>query len=309
MIITMIWAGAAAFGAMEDYFPIDAGNEWVYQNQRGAAWKIRIGEPVEIGGRLYHTLEGYTASPVLVRKNDAGDLVRWDEASGVDTVLTRFEGKFASGAGFCREEGEVQTDPERFPQPGRALRALAIRYRISGCADAGIESELYGANLGLLRRVTQSIIGPVSFDLVRARVGSITFNGTSAGVVSVQLARAEVPRPPVGQPLRVAGSISVDVSGAGPLELEFLSTQRFNVVLVSREGEHLWTWSADKLFAAVTARESWTGRRDFDWELNVPADVAARLGEQMYRVECWITATGQRPGLSSAAPLRVGAVN
>lgn len=309
-----MWAGAATLGAMEDYFPISPGNEWVYRNQRGADWKIRVGEPVEAGGRVYHTLEGYAPSPVLVRKNDAGDLLRWDEASGTDVVLTRFEGKFASGAGFCKEEGEVQADTDRFPAVGRSLRALSIRYRISGCADAGIESELYGANLGLLRRVTQSIIGPVTFDLVRARVGSITLNetpgnGSAAGVVSVQLARPEVPRPPVGQPLRVAGTISVDVSGAGPLELGFASGQRFNVVLVSREGEHLWTWSADKLFVAMAARESWTGRRDFDWELLVPADVAARLGEQMYRVEAWITATGQRSALCSAAPLRIGAVN
>lgn len=305
----MIWAGAALLGATEDYFPIEPGNEWVYRNQRGEVWTVRVGEPVEAGGRLYHTLDGYAPGPVAVRSNDAGDLVRWDDASGTEVVLTRFEGKFASGAGFCREEGEVQRDPERFPQPGQPLRALAIRYRISGCADAGIESELYGANLGLLRRVTQSIIGPVSYDLVRARVGAVTYNGAASGVVSVQLARAGVARPPVGQPLRISGAISVDVTGAGPLEVEFLSSQRFNVVLVSREGEHVWTWSADKLFAAVTARESWTGRRDFEWELVVPADSASKLGEGTYRVEAYITATGQRPFLSSAAPLRIGAVN
>jgi hypothetical protein len=307
--LLLIFLLAAATQAAEDYFPLATGNVWAYRNERGGTWTIRVGEPVEAGGRTYFQVEGYGASNLLLRKDETGNLVRWDDSTRDESVVTRFEGTFASGAGFCREEGAVSREPGRFSNSGQTLKTLDIRYRILGCADAGIESESYSANLGLVRRVTQSLIGPVEYELVRARIGGIAFGASASASVSVTLSRPELRLPPLGQPLGIRGSITVDVPGPEPLDLGFSSAQRFNVTLASKDGELLWTWSADKLFAAVTAKESWTGSRAFEWELVIPADVASRLGQDLYRVESWITSTGQRPSLAAAAPLRIGAVN
>lgn len=298
---------ALALGAAEDYFPLAQGNEWTYREQRGGVWKIRVGEPSEVGGHTYYALEGYTPEPVLVRWDDRGRLVRWDEPAGTEVLITAFApGTFESGVGFCREQGDVAVEPGRFIQEGRSLPALEIRYRIQGCADAGVEQELYAANLGLVRRVQQSIAGPVTYDLVRARLGGVSFQAPGTGSVSVTLGQSEFKLPVSGEPLRIAGSIAVDLTGQAPLDLEFRSSQRFDVALASRNGERLWTWSATRLFAAVIAFESWTGSRSFEFELELPPDVALRLGEDVYRVEAWITSAGQRQVLSGAAPMRIG---
>ena len=61
--------------------------------------------------------------------------------------------------------------------------ALLIRYRSDRCADAGIQEEFYQLGLGMLRRVSDSIAGPQTYDLIYARIGKLRLAAISQDLV------------------------------------------------------------------------------------------------------------------------------
>jgi hypothetical protein len=79
------------------------------------------------------------------------------------------------------------------------------------------------------------------------------------------------PRAPVvsdGEGAELVGSLEVEVAGDSarltlhatnpgpePLRLEFTSTQRADFEIWTLDGQHLWTWSADRSFAQVVSEE------------------------------------------------------
>ena len=86
---TALLAGVA--GAA-DYFPLATGNTWTYKDAKlGQTLTVKVGLPYLINNTVYYSLQGYTDSRVLVRKDERGQLVYYDDEKQTDGLLTFFE--------------------------------------------------------------------------------------------------------------------------------------------------------------------------------------------------------------------------
>lgn len=240
--IFLMGLAASTLAAASEYFPLAQGNSWTYRSaQTGEQFTINVGLPVAMtAGQVYHQLTGYGPQRLLVR-HEGERLVFLDEESGKEQLLTAFrpsEGEWWESFGReCRQEGQT---PQRLAShegpAGRWAGVLEIRYRTIGCADTGVQSEQYAANIGMLQRTVTTFAGPRTFDLVQARIGSQTIDSGLRGAFSVTVAED------------LAGgnwiaTLRLEAAGGSPLRLHFPSGQDFEALLRDADGRVLWRWS------------------------------------------------------------------
>ncbi len=81
------------FSYTANYFPLAVGNSWSYAVEgrfaSGTA-AVQVTEAVEVEGREYFVLEGYTPQPALVRLTSQGRLVELRRASGTEHLWYDF---------------------------------------------------------------------------------------------------------------------------------------------------------------------------------------------------------------------------
>src|SRR5713226_5644460 len=160
-------SGAATlFGA--NFFPLQNGNSWTYQVAgQPRLLTVQVGVPATVNDRTYFPVTGYAEKRVLVRY-DADQLLYLDEETGRESLLTSFLPGSTWTAPFrqCQETGEAQGPRVKHDGPAGPIdQVLEIRYVTTNCADAGVLSEEFTENVGMLRRTVQTIAGPRRWDL------------------------------------------------------------------------------------------------------------------------------------------------
>jgi hypothetical protein len=246
-----------------DFFPLRDGNTWTYREaETGQTFSVRVGQPVTIAGNVYYKLTGYTDSDLLVRVESVnGALVYWNEARNQENILTLFE-QFEGGYWFApfracpEQEGQTQLKRGSHDGPaGPVSDVLEIRYRAVGCADVGPVQEQYAEHVGMLRRTQTSIAGPRTFDLISARVGSLTVDAAPTGKFSVSVGPMIAGSP-------VLATFRLQVNASAPLTLSFPSSQQYDFALNDSAGNTLWTWSASRTFLQLlhqrTVKDEWS---------------------------------------------------
>lgn len=254
-----------------ELFPLQPGNEWTYRNERGGGTHtIRVGgQPLAAAdGRIFHRLIGYAAQPLWVRTGADGNLYFYDEESGQDRMLTNFVAEFTAEFRHCTATGRPEKDG-------------VITYT-SSCADAGLEREVYQANIGMVERVEQTIAGPKTMKLVAAKVGQWTLGGQDGSLFQVQVARKDVTTLTVTMRLN---------AGPGPFKVVFPTGQTFDVVLRDPDGEVVWRWSEGQAFIQVVREEEVTplGLR-YSVDVPLALQLPRPWKDGVYTVEAWLTA-------------------
>jgi hypothetical protein len=281
-----------------DYFPLRQGNVWAYRNSAtGEEITVSVGAPVVIHEREYYSLRGYAARPVLVRLNGHTELLQVDEDTGREQLLTSF---VPSQGGWwdapwrdCREMG--QTFDQGAVHDGAAgplPDVLEIHYQPIACADAGSELEQYEPNIGMVRRVTTTIAGTRTFDLIYARVGSMRIETTPHAAFSVAFERI--------RPLDFTAILRVRANPPGPLKLHFATAQEFDVVLLDDAGKVIWRWSDGQVFALAEHEITITG----EWAVPVQVPAAVLAGGR-YTLQAWLTTVGPIPAFAATVPVTI----
>ena len=220
-----------------DFFPLQDGNTWTYREPvTGQTFTVRVGQTVTNAGNVYYKLSGYADAELLVRIEPVyGALMYWDEARNQEILLTSFE-QFEGGywsAPFrpCPDQaGQTQLKRGNHSGPaGPVSDVLEIRYRAPGCADVGAVQEQYAEHLGMLRRIQTSIAGPRTFDLISARVGTLTIDAAPAARFSVSVGPTVGPGP-------VSATLRLQVNSPAPLTLSFTSGQEYDLALNDSAG-------------------------------------------------------------------------
>ena len=288
-------AGAA------NLFPLEPGNTWTYRaTKSGHELRIQVGlNPILVGDVVYHKLTGYVDEPVLVRAGDDGSLYYLDEDYG-ELPLTLFEPTdrywFNAPKRGCEHLGQTQT--KRYDYAGRAGRfasALAVEYRTFGCADAGIEEELYTENIGMLSRTVQSFAGPVTYELVYASLGPMT-------IVETPRTSFHLTLKPSNADLAVA-VMRLEVAGGLPLKLVFPSAQQYDAVLRDEGRNVVWRWSDGQYFVPAVTEKAVT---EFTAEVPVPgAPNGVKLPPGTYTLEAWLATTEPEARFAATAHLQV----
>jgi hypothetical protein len=287
---------SSALLAQPEWLPLKDGNTWTYQERRGTtSFTIRVGTQAFIGNEIYHRLTGYTAQPVWVRYHEDGDLYFRNEDLDRDERLTSFDPAeqpyWNAPLRTCEQGGQTQEKREAYRGPvGEIPSALVIKYITYGCADAGSLEEKFAANIGMIERTEQTIAGPRTYELVLARVGSLTMRSGAWGSFTVS-----VQRPFGAAGLRAA--LELRVSGPEAVNLRFNTSQDFDVVVRTQEGREVWRWSDGQFFLQVLRAETTLGKQ---WEVEIP-----QLPAGKYEVEAWVVSGPSQRDFAAVAPIEI----
>jgi Intracellular proteinase inhibitor len=285
----LLGAGAAQ-GA--DLMPLQAGNTWTYRESvTGQEFTVRVGTPVMTNERVYHSLSGYVGQRLLVRMDERDALVYLDEESGAERLLTSFQ-PFEGGwwnAPFrqCEQEGQTLEKPGVHDgEAGPIRQVLELRYRSFSCADAGVESEQYAANIGMVRRVVSSIAGPREFNLVYARVARQIVDAQPHGRFTVSIG--------------ATARLRLQVNSPAAVVLRFATAQEYELVLRDEAGSVVWKWSDGQMFAQSSHERSVAG----EWLMTVDVPWPTQAGR--YTLQAWLTTATDAPQYAATVPLRIG---
>lgn len=284
--------------AAADYLPLATGNRWVYRASNGQLLTISVGAPLAlVDGRSYYRVTGYAPKPEWVRRLADGALVTYNEETGEDHPLIAFDrtaGWHRSGLAVCEQDAQPLERPVAHRGPaGRFEAALEMRYRSYSCADAGLESERYLDNVGLLQRVATSFAGPVIYELVYARVGNLVITSDRGASARVELPAATIVRSVPSEPVTIKATLRVSVDSE-PLELTFASSQRTDFAIYNEQGREVFRWSDRLAFTPALGKELLLGDRAFPLE-----GALAGLPDGRYTIGAWL-ATPQ-PSFAASA--------
>jgi hypothetical protein len=294
----------SATGALAaDFLPLKEGNTWTYRDaSTGRSFTMKVGTQFYIDGRVYYSLAGYadsspTAPRLPVRIDKHGELVYFDEEIYAERVLTSFtpfeSGWWEAPARMCAPEGQTLERPVAYDGPAGSFgEALQIRYRTLTCADAGVETEVFVANLGMVRRVEQSIAGPRQYDLTYAKVGNMVVDATRKARFTVSL---DYP----AQSEDVAVTLRLESDPVVPLKLAFNSAQEYDVQIIGESGHTLWTWSAGQAFVQALHERTFVG----NWTITVTAPRSALDAESAVTVKGWLTTSPESPQFAATVPI------
>lgn len=283
------FAAAAVFGQPAgDFFPLQVGNQWVYH----ASGRTATMEPVtasivrtsEFGGKTYFLYAGPQGNS-WIRAGQDGALYLYDTAANAEKVVIAPDGVVTPFTNECNQIGRVTSTNADYKGPlGAFGGVIEVRYGPGTCRDAGIERELYLPYVGLIQRTVTTIAGPLTYDLVYARIGGVTVVTAPETSFTVALDASEYE---VLSTARVR--IALRHTGPAPLKLEFTSGQIFDVVVRNEAGERVYVWSADKVFIQLVQTIEVNGERN--WTALVPL---VNLPPGKYTAEAFLTNSGPR---------------
>ncbi len=283
------------------FFPMAAGNSWTYNFDRLGPEEgvtLAVGDPVEISGVSYFPLEaGMAGAQILLRTDAQGRVLEYNSEAGRAALRYDFAAPVGGTweppfPGDCTGPATVAARNEPITVPAGTFReTITIHYGPGNCADAGIEEEIFAAGVGLVSRTDTTIAGPRTMRLARARVNGRTVEGTGLSF-SVRTDRpVYTPNlmPPVDPEKAIPvlkATVVVENTSETPVTITFPSAQLFDLSIRNARGESVYTWSANKLFAAVVT-EVELGRRVFEEEIPL-AMGSEPLRPGMYVLEAWL---------------------
>lgn len=295
LLFTLVLAGLSSWAG--ELLPLEMGNFWTYREEAtGQTFTVRVGTPVALrSGRVYHSLEGYTPQRVLARINEAGDLAVYDEETEQESILTAFSSAptdwWSAPGRECKLQGQTGEKNGSYSGPaGRWNRVVGVDYRSVQCADAGPQQEQFAENIGMLRRVSSTIAGPRTYELIYARVGSLVVENRDRGRFTVS-----VDQPPDQPVWRV--TLRLDIGYTPGIRLRFATGQHVEAVVRDAEGNVVARWSDGRVFDQglheVTLSSLWSATVD------LPRPSGSVEG---YTIEGWLTTVPDQPKFAATAP-------
>lgn len=291
----------------QDYLPLGVGNYWIYQSTSTTeSFTIRAGTPFSIGNRTYYSVSGYGASKLLLRADD-GTVVAWNEETEQEDFLTGFAfgTPYGTNLSGCRQQAEADSKSRQYAGPAGFFPASqTIHYTSTSCADSGFQEEVYLDNIGLARRTVNTIRGPITYELVEARVGKFTFTAHPSTQTRLSLENNSVQRRNTSEPFQLRAALTISTIGALPVKVIYPTSQQYDLVLRNASGEVVYRWSDGRMFAQALSSEHIGGPKSVHIEAEFNAAASSALPDGVYTVEAWLT-TGEGPRFASSAAVEI----
>jgi len=318
--IFALFSSPGAAHAQTDLMPLQVGNQWVYRSTGpGAAitWKVSVTRTENKGGQDYAVVEGFPETETLLLRAAADGTV-YSYQDGGERIWVKFPAaikeEWPTTVNACNAAGVIESKAARYRGPiGQFDNAVQVRYTYGGCADAGLDGDIFLPWIGLVRRSSQTIAGPRHFDLIYARIADTTV--VSEGDVSFTLTLDKAVyyanlMPPV-DPARavpvMTARLTLRNTTDQEIEIEFPSGQKYEIQIKNERGETVYTWSADKAFIQVfeTLKLS---KGELNWVETIRLSAAEEgkpLAAGRYIAEAWLTTNGGQKRFASSVGFRV----
>src|SRR4030095_2970399 len=156
LVCAILWFSGILFGQQPDYFPLQVGNQWVYQvAPRGQPVVMEVLRSDVFNENTYYLTRNFLNADTWLRTRDDRTLVSYNPDTKEESPLVMFEA--AEGSAYrtsidpCSSTAKViSRNLKTRLQIGEFDNALAIDYPPGFCADAGLENEQYLPNVGLV---------------------------------------------------------------------------------------------------------------------------------------------------------------
>lgn len=290
-------AAMAASLQAGEMFPLQPGSVWEYRaNGVAVPLVISVGHnQLYVQGNVYARLKGYVNEPVWARMNDSNELVYLDEETGREALLTSFaltrDAWFNAPLRTCEQDGQAHSDEVPFSSVvGRIPKTLAVRYRTYGCADAGLEAELFADNVGMVSRIVSTIAGPLRYDLVYADTRALQLAPRQG--TTLRLALERIDETSANARLRLSGDPEETA------KLRFAGARGYDMALRNEQGELVWRLSDGLVDIPVVFERD---ASNLFWETVVPIPTAGGK----YMLEAWLDTVGPNQAFRVATPMVV----
>lgn len=294
LILLLAATVAALAQTPSDYLPLQTGNTWLYRVTGRVPSEpvvMSVGNTVTVGDNTYYEVTGIpVVGRALLRVNSIGTLVAVDETTRSEVPWVAF--RASSGEAFesrvhpCVASGSITSRKAKADLPvGSLTGLLAVEYGSFTCADAGISGDWFAPEVGMVRRSEITFAGPKEYQLIYARVAGNTV--LTQGEQSYAISLGRLVYEENQQPFTMLVRLTLRNTLADALELNFRSSQRYNLVIRNEAGQEVYNWAADKLFAQVTETIKLKGERVWAASLTLPT----RLPAGKYTMESMITST------------------
>jgi len=304
----LLLLGCASVNAQaQDYFPQQLDNRWTYIKtgpaQSRTTWSNRIIKYKN--GRWHHSNfwgDGIERKLTEDEEGNVSEVTNSSEphlwyklsAKGSESwslSLTR-------GGPPCVDQSllTIVSNNETVEVPaGRFTNCIKIRFS-NRCADAGVVFQWFAPDVGLVKQEELSIAGTIVSELQSAKVNGTSY--PSSFQIEFSLDSLEYTynlMPPVNENApgpRVAARIKLVNATRSTVRLDFTSGQRYDFIVIDRNGNEVFRWSADKLFIAALGSETLRPEESliYDVKFNLPGGKNL-LPEGAYTMRALVTAT------------------
>ena len=281
----ILLTGLSAFSADLDYFPLMAGNSWVYKTTQGRVADVQTVEvtgTAQVNGLDYYQVR-FFGKALLLRRDETGVIQQFDPDTKTERVwldLSGAEGStFPTSIDTCTKSGKIQGVNAKYKGPaGDFSNVLQLSF-VPSCADAGVTDALLAPYTGFLKISWTTFAGPKTYELVYSRTGvtELSDKQVSFGLSLDQNVYS-------GSATMMA-RLTLRSTQPEPITLNFPSGQDGDLVIRNQKGDIVYTWSADKAFAMVYRTEKFgPGERNVVLTAPLP-----KLTPGRYTAEGWLT--------------------
>ncbi|MEW6367516.1 MAG: hypothetical protein AB1714_23045 [Acidobacteriota bacterium] len=188
------WSSVGAqevLGGSNDYFPLAVGNQWTYivRDADGGERSVEVCVESRWGGSYgrppYCLLLHYNGAAHWVCATPTGKIYEYParmwycpRASAGTSWTMDIQG--APGGRILCTDGatlEIKSRDESVSVPAGDFTAVHIQFT-TGCYDGGITGEWFAPGVGLVKRIETSFLGPVTWELISARIDGREIPGT-----------------------------------------------------------------------------------------------------------------------------------
>lgn len=273
-----IFAGSLA-AQTPNYFPLETGNIWLFRsvtiNSQAHSLAsdfqtIRVQSKEKIDDKEYFAVS-YFGRDLLLRLNSVtGEIVQYDRVSGSElpwlSLSLPVGGAFPTSLDGCTTEGRITSRSGMVAIPdGDPSDVVQVDFT-GGCADAGVTRQFYAPNVGLIRTEESTFAGARIYRLVYYRAG------TAIGAGSEVSFSMGLDSPPHFTGGLLGVRLSLRNASFEGLQLHFPSGQSYDFQILNSKREIVYTWSRDKIFAAVIRDEKLDSPGELAFGLSVSLD-------------------------------------
>jgi hypothetical protein len=286
-ITASLWLAAAATfagAATPENFPLQNGNSWLFKSTSRLA---RSPQSVEVQGTEKRRERDYSRvdffGRTLYLRGENNRILVFNTEAGQERTWLDFSADVGSSVPVdidqCVRSARIQSKAAKIKtEAGEWDNAIHFVFEPS-CADAGITTMYFVPGVGPVVYETTSIAGPVRWELHYTRAGSSAAEAAQvAFTVSV-----DAPTYKAGEAVDILVRLTLRNTHQQPLTLVFPSSQRYDMRIWNDQGQVVYVWSADKLFAQALVTETVQGERTFAFTATVPT-----LAPGRYVAEAWL---------------------
>lgn len=291
----------------QDYFPLQAGNQWIYQAGgaiRTEPWTVEITGKQTINGQEYFKIDGLPGIEYL-RKNEAGTLIIYDAEKRLEKTWVVFGA--ATGEAWrtevdqCNNTGVITGRNAEVKLPAGVFGSgLRVAYSMTRCADAGLLNETFLPGVGLAERRETSFAGERVYSLVYARVNDMVQLTGREWSFTIALNESSFT---TGAPLLVR--LSLRNTKGKPVKLVFPSGQDYDVQIRDSRNQVIYTWSASRSFIQVVREVEIDGEKNWLVRLE-PGSDGLNLPPGVYTLTGSLATSGGR--IEATVPFSVAQV-